>query len=276
MNTRRLILFGGLAFAAFIVFMQVKNLGQQAPVVVEKVVEAPVEKVEYVDVLIAARDINIGTRVRESQLAWKKWPAEAVSGSLITRENAPNAMEDFAGRVVRAVIYDGEPISERKIVDTKGKGVLAGLLRPGMTAVAIQISVDSAAGGFIAPGDRVDIILTHEKPKSRVAGLNSSGTDIVSETIFKNVHVLAIDDTFANGEESENAFLEGSTATLELAPRDVEILKEAEAEGDITLILRGLSDARGRSARVRREAQEEHIISVYRQGHAQYVPLARN
>ena len=77
MDKRRIMLIAGLAVAAIVVFTQVKKLG--APATVEQIAApAPiVEKVEYVDVLVAASNLSLGSRISDQSVMWKQWPAEA-------------------------------------------------------------------------------------------------------------------------------------------------------------------------------------------------------
>jgi len=72
---------------------------------------------------------------------------------------------------VAAYLLEGEPISERRVVMVGDKGLMSGLLTPGMRAVATEISTESASGGFIQPGDHVDIILTVEVEEAPLAAL---------------------------------------------------------------------------------------------------------
>ena len=79
------------------------------------------------------------------------------------------AKSDYIGAVVREPILAGEPIVGRKIVRAGDSGYLAAYLEPGMRAMAIAVTVESAAGGFILPGDRVDVVLTAETSRNGAA-----------------------------------------------------------------------------------------------------------
>lgn len=279
MDKKRLILIAGLLVAAMVIFTQVKKLSTPAPVSAP-VPETVVETVEYLDVLIAADNLPFGTKVNATSLQWKAWPVEAMGESFITSDARPDAMEELIGTVVRTDIYAGEPVSERKLIQAGDQGVMAALLRPGMRAVTTRISVDTAAGGFIQPGDRVDIILTHELPQQQSTNFDFNERRSVSETIFQNVHVLAIDQTFTTIEEGGAAVV-GSTATFEMTQGDAEILQEADAKGDLTLTLRGINDARsasGKSAAVTKRKQTGSVstITVYRQGQPEFVAIKGN
>jgi pilus assembly protein CpaB len=281
MNTKRLILIGVLAIAALVIFTQVKKLGAPAPAVPTQALKPVVQKVKYVKVLVAAQNLPLGSRLTEAAFEWKNWPAEAVSEAFISNELRPNANTELLNSIVRTPIVLGEPINEAKLVKAGDSGVMAALLRPGMRAVTTRISVDTAAGGFIQPGDRVDIILTQTIQRNRNNNnQNGDQQTFVSDTVFENVHVLAIDQTFATTAES-GATKIGSTATFEMSQEDAELLQEAVAKGDLSLTLRGMrnSRAKGRSvATFEKEKQEDKqsILTVYRGGQPQQVAIRGN
>jgi pilus assembly protein CpaB len=107
-----------------------------------------------------------------------------------------------------------------------------------MRAVAIDISPDSDAGGFILPEDHVDILLTHhDKVYERASGTEK----IVTDTILENVRVLAVDQ--AAEEKSGQKVIVGKTATVELTPEQAETLANARQQGALSLSLRSLMDS---------------------------------
>ncbi len=277
MDTKRIILAAGLGLAAIVVFTQVRKMGTPAPVKTE--VAAPIiQQVEYVDVLVAAKSLPLGGRITDSALKWKKWPAEALTPAFISNDTRPQAMVELNNAIVRSPIVEGEPISENKLVKVGDSGVMAALLKPGMRAVTTRISVDTAAGGFIQPGDHVDVILTRSIQQSR---LGSSGTQtneriFIADTIFENVLVLAIDQTFSSSEKS-GATVIGSTATFEMSPQDAELLQQSVAKGDLSLTLRGIINSRARvrsTATLIKDTEDtQSTLVVYRGGQPQQVAI---
>ena len=156
-------------------------------------------------------------------------------------------------------------------------GVMAALLKPGMRAVTTRISVDTAAGGFIQPGDRVDIILTQTVQPSRSASSTQSSQRVfIADTIFENVHVLAIDQTYSTSAEGGAAVI-GSTATFEMSQEDAELLQQSVSKGDLSLTLRGIirSGARAISAAKteKKQVETESTLTVYRGGQPQQVAI---
>lgn len=275
MDVKRLILLGGLGIVAVVGFIQLQKMGAQpAP---ETLIATPdvqeVSVVEYVDILIAKQDIPLGTRLNPELIAWQKWPAEALSDNLIDNQNHPDALETYIGAVTKTPIYEGEPVMTRKVVQTGERGQMSALLNPGMRGTATRINLESAAGGFIQPGDRVDVVLTSE-----VQNVINGQTDYASAIIFENVAVLAIGKTHTNTADG-TAYISGTTALLELSQEDAEVLIEAQSTGEISLILRGLDRRQAAfvpSAAVkatRKKTSEVTSMTVYRNGQANQVAI---
>jgi len=277
MDKKRILLMAGLAVAAIIVFTQVKKLGTSTPVQ-QAVAPAPIiEKVEYVDVLVASQNLSLGSRLSAESILWKQWPAEALSPALISNDVRPQAIEELNRAIVRSPILQGEPISEAKLVKAGASGVMAALLKPGMRAVTTRISVDTAAGGFIQPGDRVDIILTQTVQPNRIPGSGQAGQRVfISDTIFENVHVLAIDQHYSTSAEG-GATVIGSTATFEMSQTDAEVLQQSVSKGDLSLTLRGIvrsnAPARSVAKTEKKQIETESTLTVYRGGQSQQVAI---
>jgi pilus assembly protein CpaB len=222
-------LVSGLAAA----FVAVKMTGnRQVAVTPAPVAEIP--QVETEDVLVANRDLAMGNTVKGPDLTWQPWPRNNVHESYITRTAKPNALEDLSNSIARAQIMSGEPIREARLIQSGRTSIMAAILTPGMRAMAIEVRAVSSAGGFIFPNDRVDVILTRVAPKS-------NGDPYQSETILHNIKVLAIDQTISES-RGETAVVAKNTATLELTPRQSELLAQAAQSGTIQLALRSLRD----------------------------------
>lgn len=202
---------------------------KQAPV--EQAAQAPTT-----EILVAATDLQRGSKLSGGDFRWQSWPQSSLGANLITRAQMPNAAEALAGRLARTPIANGEPITEAKLVDLKNGGFLSALINPGMRAVAIPIAPETSAGGFILPNDRVDVILT-SRQRDEQAGQDTNR----SETILRNVRILAIDQRFKD--ESGEQVVIGKTATLELSSRQAEVIALAQAQGTVSLALRGFAGA---------------------------------
>jgi len=207
------------------------------------VATAPVVQVETqvqvseVDVLVAVRDFRVGEVIMPQDLAWAPWPEETANPEYFTLDQHPDAFSELAGQVVRIPIFNREPILPQKIVERGATSIMAALVSPGMRAVSVEISAESAAGGFILPDDRVDVILTHEVELVTANGVTD---DIESILILENVRVLAIDQQINQSGETQTAI--GQTATLELSPEDAGLVAFGERKGVLSLALRSLTD----------------------------------
>lgn len=198
----------------------------------------PVAELQTVDVLVARSDIGLGQTVKPENLQWQAWPAASASNSFIRRNDHPDAVTGLAGAIARVPLLAGEPVREQKLVKAGSSGFMAAILPSGMRAISTDISPETAAGGFILPDDRVDVILSrHIKDLSGSNG----GQDVVkSEIILSNVRVLAIDQ--APKEKDGQTSLIGRTVTLELKPEQAETLAQARQTGTLALALRSIAD----------------------------------
>ena len=186
------------------------------------------------DVLVAATDIGLGDSVRANDFKWQQWPVEGVTPGLITKSSEPNAPSELSGAVARAPFIAGEPIKDQKLIKISEGGVMAAILPSGMRAISTPIREETAAGGFILPNDRVDVILSY---RMKIGNKEEP----VSEAVLRNVRVLAIGQALEN--EDGEKVASGKTATLELSSRQAEVLALAQSMGEISLSLRSLADA---------------------------------
>ncbi|MFL6799616.1 MAG: Flp pilus assembly protein CpaB [Xanthobacteraceae bacterium] len=197
----------------------------------------PVAQLETTDVLIAANDIGLGNRVSAEDLRWQTWPASGAGANFVRKSERPDAINQLAGSIARAPFSAGEPIREAKLVKANGSGYLAAILPAGMRAISVEISPETGAGGFILPNDHVDVILSRrDKLAEKQMGVETH----VSQVILSNVRVLAIDQ--AVEEKNGQRVVVGKTATLELSPRQAEMLAVSRQQGTLSLALRSLVD----------------------------------
>ncbi len=191
--------------------------------------------IETTGVLVASGVIMPGDTVNAGALRWQDWPVDAVAPGQVTQTAQPNARSDLQGSIARRRFGGGEPILPDALVKPGEAGLMAALVSPGMRAMAVSVSDENSAGGFILPGDRVDVVVTRE------VGIDRSSRSYVSETVLYNVRVLAIDQIFS--EDVSGGALVGDTITLELTPGQAETLALAQAVGDVSLALRSFADA---------------------------------
>lgn len=196
------------------------------------------EPAPTVEVLVAAADIPLGNRLAATDLRWTAWPLASLPAGVIRRQDAPEGEAEFVGQVARAQLFGSEPIRREKLIRTDASGFLSAMLPAGKRAVAITTDRAGAntAGGFILPNDRVDVIrVTRDDSNSK------DGSPPASEAILVNVRVLAIGQNVQ--EKDGEKVVVGETATLELDPRQVEIVTLAQKTSSLSLALRSLQDA---------------------------------
>ena len=296
MGRSRILILAVAAVSAVALAFIVRGLAAKpAPAAPVVVAAAPAAK-PMAKVLVAKHDLTVGARLTPEDMQWQSWPADAVNPAFITdgsvavpqpaangagaqadalvkaaSETADAARETLlnevdapiaalSGSVVKEPIFANEPITDRKLVRSGQSGFMAVVLQPGMRAVAIGVSVESGAGGFILPGDRVDII------QSRSSG---NGAGPTTDTVMTNVRVLAIDQATAAAADAKAVV--GAVATLELTPSDAEYITLAKAQGDLTLALRSYADAggpTGRSAKPQVTAAASSGVRIWRNGQA--------
>src|SRR5438128_6119736 len=129
-------------------------------------------------VLVARVGLSRGQILKPGDFTWQPWPEGGVGGAYILAGTRP--AEAFAGWVAREAFAPGEPITEAKIVAPGSRGFLAAALHPGMRAVSVPVTATSGISGFVFPGDRVDILITHPLPAA--AGGSGSHPQQASET----------------------------------------------------------------------------------------------
>jgi pilus assembly protein CpaB len=236
MKTARLVVVGIAALAALGAAVMMARMSRPKQVVVQQAAPAPT--LETVDVLVMAGDIPVGGAVQAKDLRWQPWPKDAAGATMIKRSEAPNAVEDISGSIARVASLSGEPVRRDKLI--KGRaGFMSAILGEGKRALAINIDTRGAntAGNFILPNDRVDIIRTYRDEDPTKAGAET----FASETILRNVRVLAIGRNVQ--EQNGERVVTGETATLELDPRQTEVVALAQRSGQLALALRSMVDA---------------------------------
>jgi pilus assembly protein CpaB len=227
-------------------FFGVMSLINRQPTVVREEVQT-----NTTQVLVAKTDIALGQITSPETFRWQDWPQNAINAQYIQRGSRPNAINDFVGAVARAPMLPGEPVTALKLVKAGDGGVLAAILPPGMRAISTRIKEETAAGRLILPNDRVDVILTQRR-RGR-----TGGEDTVSDTLFRNIRVLAIGQLIEAKEGKKLA--EGNTATLELTPTQAEELAAANAKGEISLSLRSIADMQKRDEPTAPKERSESI-----------------
>lgn len=210
-------------------------------------------------VLVAKNEIGLGQFTGLESFRWQDWPQNAVSPNYIQRSTRPNAMKELENSVARAPMLPGEPVTAVKLVKPGEGGVLAAILPAGMRAISTRIKEETGVGRLILPNDHVDVILIQRR-RGRAGG----GEEYISDTLFRNVRVLAIGQLIEAKDGKKLA--EGNTATLELTPRQTELLALANSMGEISLALRSIADMESKDQPRSDQDKRGNSIRVLRYG----------
>jgi pilus assembly protein CpaB len=242
MGKSRIVVLAGAGICALMAAYLANNLIQPKAAPEAQVINT----VKTEDVLVAARDIQTGEKLGAGAVAWRSWPQDNLQPTMVTKTNKPDAEQSYAEARAAVPMYEGETILEKKVVIPGNAGFMSAILPKGMSAISVKISASTAAGGFILPNDRVDVILTKH---IQVPG---SSQLVTSETVISNVRVLAINQMLKQAEAKEGepanvALKEAETATLELTHPQVEVLAKVEGEGELALALRSIAESDGKA-----------------------------
>ncbi len=195
---------------------------------------APVAEKAALRILVAATALPVGKLVAREDITWQSWPDDRVHGSyLVEGKSNPDAL---VGHVVRYAIAAGTPVTRDTLVAPGDHGFLAAALTPGMRAVTVPVNSVTGIAGFVFPGDHVDLIVNHKVEDA------SRQKRLASETVVRNLRVLAVDTRTApgNGTDGDPTPRPGKTVTLEVTPRTAEKVVLAQSLGTLSLALRSL------------------------------------
>lgn len=209
---------------------------------------------EVTHVMVASRNLQRGSFIKPEDIRWQAWPGETLDKAYIVK--GQGVVEDFAGAVVRYPVMSGEPITAARIVKPGQQGFLAAVLQPGMRAITIPVNVTSGVAGFIFPGDRIDLLLTHRFRQS-------GGNRFATETLMSEVRVIAIDQRLSAAQEGAQV---AKTITFEVSPKEAESITVARQLGAISLSLRSLAESEGSNDGEVKESEDK--VAAVDQGEA--------
>lgn len=196
--------------------------------------------VQGTKVLVAGIAIPAGSFVlADKHLTWADWPKANLQPWHVVQGSRPAG--EFNGAVARRNLQPGEPVSTAVLVKPGQGGFMSAVLTPGMVAVSIAVTPTSGNAGFIFPGDRVNLIVTHKLALQQSEG-ESGGSQkaLVSETFVRDVRVLAVDQMLDN---PENKATVPKTVTLEVSSKQAEAVSVAADMGKISVVLRSVGNA---------------------------------
>lgn len=178
---------------------------------------------EWVQVIIAAQAIAENQPITSDMIAFMPLPKEAV-----TTNHAVNK-SDVVGKISDAKIIMGESILLHRMVDLQDESLLVSRkIHEGYRAVSVGVNFVQTVSNLIEPEDRVDVIVTE---------VDQETNEIVSDIILQNVRVLAVGRRMIELEDSQEAYVEYSSVTLEVSVNDAVKAVNADERGNIQLVL---------------------------------------
>lgn len=235
MDRKKLVLLLGALIIAIGTALAARSMfaGASAPQA-----EAAAPEPQGPKVLVAQRGLAVGTIITADAISYQMWPEELVQDAYFI--DGESDVSQLLGTVVRHQITAGEPVTQGSLVKPGDRGFLAAALGPGMRAVTVPVSAKTGVGGFVFPGDRVDLVLT-QSVKGEGESLKAS------ETILRNLRVLATDQstTQEKTEAGDTVVRAFRTVTLEVTPRIAEKVAVAQTIGTLSLSLRSIADNQG-------------------------------
>lgn len=235
MDRKKLVLLIGALVIAIGTALAARSMFAGAPA---PQAEAAAPEPKGPKVLVAQRGLATGTIITADAINYQMWPEELVQDAYFI--DGESDVSQLLGTVVRHPITAGEPVTQGSLVKPGDRGFLAAALGPGMRAVTVPVSAKTGVGGFVFPGDRVDLVLT-QTVKGEGEALKAS------ETILSNLRVLATDQsTRQEKTEAGNTVVRAfRTVTLEVTPRIAEKVAVAQTIGTLSLSLRSIADNQG-------------------------------
>ena len=196
---------------------------------VEKRQEQIAEQNRLVRIAVASQSLAFGTPLSSQNVRLVNWPANSVpDGAFTSLDDATKT------RVALRPIVAGEPVLASKVSGINGRATLSANLPVGQLAFAVPITEMSGAGGFIRPGDVVDVLVTRKIP-----GDGAGESDKMTDVVLESVPVLGIDQV-SDANKTDPAI--GKTATLQVDTLSAQKLALAQQLGVLTLALRNVAD----------------------------------
>ncbi len=242
---------GGLVFAiilaaaaAFIVLTLSADKKTQTP---QQMQATSTAAIKTQNIFVAAKPIAAGTLITDDMLETQPWPEHLMVQGFIRADG-----DKVSGMIARANFEAQEPIIKAKLVNRSDPNFLAGVLPKGLRMITIRTNETDGLAGLVFPGDRVDVLLTHEvaetkwsRPPSALSNTALQREQItknLTETLLTNIRVLAVDQRSSGGLDKDGKIPIPRTVSLMVAPSDAQRLRLAEKTGELTLALRSLND----------------------------------
>lgn len=231
------VALGAAVLTAFLATRFLASVQQQQPV--QATPEVAVGGVE--EVLVAARDINPGDVLVDTDFRWEQWPKSVLDPRFVVKSTAgEDPLVDFRNNMARRKILLGEPLNIASIVKRGDVGLTSAILAPGMRTVTIDVSPRSGAAGLILPNDHVDVFLVSDV-RSLAGVPEDVGLDLLKQTaaeaILRDIKVIAVNQVLAPP-EGTGPGINSQTVTMEVTSEQAQKVLVAVQMGQIVLALR--------------------------------------
>lgn len=185
---------------------------------------------------VAARPLPKGTLAREEDFTVRSVPPERVPQGAILE--TPESKAGLPGSLIRKFVEAGSPVTLQDILRPRDRGFLASVLAPDSRAISIKVDEEAGVSGLIRPGDHVDVVLTQVFEKADPA------RRALSETVLRNVRVIAIDQEIVQGGRPISGMVgkQTQTVSLELTQEQVKKVTVAKQLGTLSLAVRAAVD----------------------------------
>lgn len=187
-------------------------------------------------VVVASKDIDLGTKLSPDMLGLRDWPSGSVPqgsfedmGVLLKDPKTQNA------RVLRATLQQGEPILESKLAPVGTQGGLSAVISEGKRAITVRVNDVIGVAGFALPGNYVDILVNTVDENARSQGPEKT----ISKIVLERILVLAIAQEVSRDETKPKVV---NAVTLEVTPEEAEKIDLARSVGSLSLVLRNQID----------------------------------
>ncbi len=178
-------------------------------------------------IVVATRDLEIGTLIRDTDLSMGEWVGTPPKGAVASKE-------PVIGRGVVSQVVQGEPVLESRLAAVGSGGGMAATIRPGMRACAVRVNDVVGVAGFVVPGMRVDVLISGNSP----GAASAEGPKV--KTLLQNIEVLSAGTNIQKDNEGKPAQVQ--VVNLLVTPEQAEILSLASNETRIQLVLRNPLD----------------------------------
>jgi pilus assembly protein CpaB len=210
-----------VVFGLLAVFLAQSWLNTQAAIRASNV-ETGKKSAATQTIVVAAQPLRFGTELSASMLKEIEWPAATLPAGAFS---STGDLLQAGRRLVLSPIEPNEPVLALKVTGPGQRATLSALVRPGMKAVTVRVNDVEGVGGFVLPGDHVDVVLTRQVDKGAAT----------AEVVLQNARVLAVDQS---ADERAAKAAVAKSVTLEVDTLDAQKIWLASSVGNLSLLLR--------------------------------------